>query len=44
MSYDLAIWFPDRHLSDERALELYHKLCDEEISEQTPHPSIGNFY
>ncbi len=44
MSYDLAVWFPDRLLSDEEALEQYHELCDGNISELIPHPSIGNFY
>src|ERR1043165_7014965 len=44
MSYDLAVWFPDRILSDEQALQQYRKLCDEDISELNPHPSIGNFY
>jgi len=44
MSYDLAVWFADRILSDEQALQQYHELCDENISDLTPHPSIGNFY
>ena len=44
MSYDLAVWFPDRILSDEQALEQYRELCDENIDGLVPHPSIGNFY
>jgi hypothetical protein len=44
MSYDLAVWYPDHILSDEQALQQYHKSCDEDISGLTPHPSIGNFY
>jgi len=44
VSYDLAVWFPDRILSDEQALEQYRELCDENIHGLTPHPSIGSFY
>jgi hypothetical protein len=44
MSYDLAVWFPDRILSDEQALHQYHKLCEGDISELNPHASLGNFY
>ena len=44
MSYDLAVWYPDRHLSDEEALHQYHALCAENSSSLLPHPSIGKFY
>ena len=44
MSYDLALWFPNEILSDEQALEKYNKLCNDETSGLTPHPSIGSFY
>ena len=44
MSYDLAVWFPNRILSDEQALKQYHELCSGNISGLTPHPSIGKFY
>jgi len=44
MSHDLAVWYPDHVLSDEQALQQYQKLCDEDSSELTPHPSIGSFY
>jgi hypothetical protein len=44
MSYDLAIWFPDRILSDEQALQQYYRLCDQNISGLIHHPSIDNFY
>jgi len=44
MSYDLAIWFPNQILSDEQAYQQYRKLCDEDISGLTSHPSIGRFY
>ena len=32
MSYDLAVWYPSRVLSDKEALEQYHELCDENIA------------
>jgi hypothetical protein len=44
VSYDLALWFPNEILSDEQALEKYNKLCNDETSGLTPHPSIGSFY
>jgi hypothetical protein len=44
MSYDLAVWFPDRLLSEEDALEQYRKLCDANMNGLIPPPSIGNFY
>ena len=44
MSYDLAIWFSNPILSDEQALQQYHKLCEGDISQLNPHASIGNFY
>jgi translation elongation factor EF-Tu-like GTPase len=44
VSCDLAVWFPDRILSDEQALEQYHELCDENIDRFIPYPSISNFY
>ncbi|SRR6266542_3457501 len=44
MSYDLAVWFPDQILSDEQALQQYHKLYDGDISQLRPHTSTGNFY
>lgn len=44
MSYDLAVWHPNRHLSDEEALQQYHLLCDANISGLEPHSSIEAFY
>ena len=44
MSYDLAVWYPDRRLSDEEALQQYYALCDEDLSGLIPHTSIGDFY
>ena len=44
MSYDLAIWFPSKMLSDQQALAQYHKLCNGDTNGLIPHPSIGDFY
>lgn len=44
MSYDLAVWFPDRRLSDEEATELYARLCDGDTGGVTPHPTVDAFY
>lgn len=44
MSYDLAVWYPNRLLSDEEALEQYYQLCDESIAGLEPHPAIQAFY
>lgn len=44
MSYDLVVWHPSRHLSDEEALQQYQALCDEKISGLEPHSSIETFY
>jgi hypothetical protein len=44
MSYDLAVWYPSRVLSDKEALEQYYELCDENIAGLEPHPAIEDFY
>jgi hypothetical protein len=44
MSYDLAVWYPDRRLSEDEALARYHALCNKDLGDLTPHPSIGRFY
>src|SRR5262245_238742 len=44
MSYDLAVWYPSRDISDEEAFQQYQALCDEDISGLVPHPSIEAFY
>jgi len=44
MSYDLAVWYPSRHVSDEEALQQYQPLCDENLSGLESQSSIENFY
>lgn len=43
MSFDLAVWFPHRRLSDEEALETYRALGHRETKLE-PHPAIAAFY
>lgn len=44
MSYDLAVWYPGRLLSNEEAFSQYNALCNDDNSGLISHPSIGNFY
>jgi hypothetical protein len=45
MSYDLAVFYPgSRRLSDEEAMVLYEKLCEDEDESLTPHDSVDAFY
>ena len=44
MSYDLAVWYPYEHLTDEEAGLIYLSLCNEDVSRLQPHPSIHAFY
>ena len=44
MSYDLAVWYPNRLLADEEALEQYTRLCNEDISGLEAHLAIDAFY
>ena len=44
MSYDLAVWYPDRHLDDEQALAQYYELCEGDIGGLKHHPSIDAFH
>jgi hypothetical protein len=44
VSYDLAVWYPHRHLSGKQAQELYGRLCGSDISGIIAHPAIDTFY
>lgn len=44
MSYDLAVWHPNKLLSDKEALEQYYELCNENITRLEPHLAIDAFY
>ena len=44
MSFDLAVWYPDKRLSDEEASERYHRLCDSDTTGVVDHPSVEAFY
>jgi hypothetical protein len=44
MSCDFGVWFPHSRLSDREAVELYHRLCESDISGVQPHPAVDAFY
>ncbi len=44
MSYDLAVWHPQKQISNQEATELYLRLCDGDRSGVVPHPAINAFY
>ena len=44
MSYDLAVWHPDKPLTKEEAVHRYQQLCEGNIQVVTPHESIIAFY
>lgn len=44
MSYDLAVWYPSRLLSDKEAVEQYIRLCNENIFGLESHSAIDAFY
>ena len=44
MSYDLAVWYPQKQISNQEATELYLRLCDGDTSGVAPHSAIDAFY
>jgi hypothetical protein len=44
MSFDLAVWYPEKRISDEEARELYVRLCDSDTSGVVAHPAVDAFY
>jgi len=44
MSYDLAVWYPHRRLSDQQAGDLYVRLCEGDDTGVVPHPAVDAFY
>jgi len=44
MSYDLAVWYPQKRIRSDEATELYVRLCDGDASGVVPHPLINAFY
>ena len=44
MSFDLAVWYPQKWLGNEEAGELYGRLCDSDTSGVVPHPAVDAFY
>ncbi|HEY6385928.1 MAG TPA: hypothetical protein VIX91_09625 [Candidatus Acidoferrum sp.] len=44
MSFDLAVWYPEKRIGNEEARELYVHLCDSDTSGVATHPAIDAFY
>ncbi len=44
MSFDLAVWYPHRRLTDEQAGALYARLCESVTDDVFPHPAVDAFY
>jgi hypothetical protein len=44
MSFDLAVWYPQKRITNEEATQLYLRLCDGDASGVLPHPAIAAFY
>ena len=44
MSFDLAVWYPQKRIGDEEARELYVRLCDNDTSGVVAHPAVDAFY
>jgi hypothetical protein len=44
MSFDLAVWYPQKRVGDEEARELYLRLCDGDTSGVVAHPAVDAFY
>lgn len=44
MSFDLAVWYPEKRIGDDEARELYLRLCDSDTSGVVSHPTIDAFY
>lgn len=44
MSFDLAVWYPDRMLSAEEAGRRYARLCEGDASDVVEHASVAAFY
>lgn len=44
MSFDLAIWYPSKKLTNEEAGNLYAQLCEGIVDHVTPHEAINSFY
>lgn len=44
MSFDLAVWYPQKRIRNKEATELYLRLCDGHTSGVAPHPAVDAFY
>jgi hypothetical protein len=44
MSFDLAVWYPQKRINDEEANGLYARLCENDTSGVVAHPAVDQFY
>jgi hypothetical protein len=44
MSFDLAVWHTQEHLTDAEAGALYVDLCESRVDGVMPHPNVDAFY
>jgi predicted nucleic acid-binding protein len=44
MSFDLAVWYPEKRIDNDEARELYVRLCDGDTSGVVANPAIDAFY
>ena len=44
MSFDLAVWYPHRRVSDAEAGSIYQALCEEGATSLQAHPAVDAFY
>ena len=43
MSFDLAVWYPQKRIGEEEAREVYVRLCDNDTSGVVAHPADDAF-
>jgi hypothetical protein len=44
MSFDLAVWYPEKRINNEAARDLYARLCEGDTSGVLPNPAVDEFY
>jgi predicted nucleic acid-binding protein len=44
MSFDLAVWYPEKRIDNDEARKLYVRLCDSDTSGVVANPAIDAFY
>jgi len=44
VSFDLAVWYPDKRLTNDEAGERYSQLCEGNVQGLRPNPAVDAFY